>query len=528
VSIAPMRRQLGGRRAGITCFSASTVPIVCAVLFLAIPACSVRKVTRIDAASVQRPQADKIVGITTIKGEDVSFDAPASFNDTTLRASVGKTSYELPLDQIQRYWVEKKEISKGRTIALVATVAAVGIVAAVAATRGGGQSPQPAPTPPPKTSCPFIYSWDGTQFVLDAEPYGAAITRGLERDDYSELKHLRANNGSYRLLVRNEADETQFTNLMALQVVDHETNTQVIADGSGGYHIVKGPQPPISARDHTGRDILRWLEAQDRLIWEPDAVADTSGSIRDEITMTFRKPKDGKTVKLVTNVATGRWGAFMIKESLLAHGRDLNAWYQLIDTSPKDREALLAWNRREELYELKVYVKEATGWEPRGIIPGGGPEVAQSRVVLLDASHAQGDALQIQVRPPAGFWALNYFAVDPSPDEQPRVETLRPVKAEDETGKSVLPSISALDDSYYTMPVPGNRANVEFPAPASRPGMERTVFLHSRGYYQLHLNPSGEPNNAVLQLSQNVPDAAARLAAIRYSQWRNDNVARTH
>ena len=500
--------------------------LVFTALFWATSGCSVRKVSRIDAPSLQAPPLGKVVGITTTKGEEVSFDAPASFDDRTLRASVKKAAYEIPVDQIQRYWVERKEISKGRTIALVATVAAVGVIAAVVATRGGGQTAQPTqPTQPAKTSCPFIYSWDGTQFVLDAEPYGAAVTQGLERDDYSELRHLRANNGLYRLLVRNEADETQFTNLMALQVVDHEPNTQVIADGSGRYHTVRTPQAPISAQDRTGRDVHRWLEAEDRLIWEPDAVADTNGSIRNEITMTFRKPKDANIVKLVTNVSTGRWGAFMIRESLLAHGRDLNAWYQLIDNSPKDRESLLAWNRREELYELKVYVKEATGWEPRGIIPGGGPEVAQSRVVLLDVSHAQGEALQIQIRPPAGFWALNYFAVDYSPDTQPRVETLRPAKAEDERGKSILSSISALDGSYYTMPVTGNRANVEFPAPAAYPGMERAVFLHSRGYYQLHLSPTGDPNNAVLQLSQDVPDAAARLAAVRYGQWRNENVA---
>lgn len=489
------------------------------LLLLAVPCvqmgCYVRQVQDVPAASVSQPEKEKIVGITTVKGESISFNPPgASINDKILHASVNKMPYEIPLDQVERYWVERKELSKGRTAGIIVAVAVVGVIAGVAATHHSNPSP-------PKSSCPFIYSWNGSEYVLDAETYAGAITRGLERDDYSELEHLIADKGFYRLMITNEAEETEFTNLMALQVVDHPAQTQVVADESGNYHIVAAPQPPISARDNFGHDLLRWLEAPDRLIWEPEAARDASHGVRHEITMTFPKPKGATTAKLVANAATGTWGAFMIPESLALHGRDLEAWYQQIDNNQKEREALLAWSLREELYELKVYVQEPTGWQLGGIIPGGGPVVAQNRAVLLDVSRVPGDELHVQIRPPAGFWALNYFAVDYSAESLPRVETLRPVKALDESGKSVLAELSDVDDSYYTMPVQGNRAYVTFPAPALRPGMRRTVFLHSRGYYRLHLTPQGEPNTAVLREIGGVPDAAARLAALRYSQWQN-------
>lgn len=490
--------------------------VVAVLLLLAVSfvqtGCYVRKVQQVPPSDVSQPAKEKIVAITTTTGETVSFDAPgASISDKTLHALLKKTPYEIPLDQVQRFWIERKELSKGRTYGLVAAVAVVGILVAVAATHPAKSS----------TSCPFVYSWDGSEYVLDAEPYGGATTRGLERDDFSELEHLRADNGSYRLLVTNEAEETQFTNLMALQVIDHPAKTQVLADEFGGYHTVTAPQPPISARDHLGRDLLRWLEAPDRLIWEPEAVLDAKGAVRHEITMTFPKPKGATTAKLLTNASTGMWGAFMIRESLALHGRDLEAWYRSIDNDKKEREALLAWNLREELYALKVYVKEPTGWELRGVVPGGGPVVAQNRVILLDVSRVPGDELQIQIRPPAGFWALNYFAVDYGSEIGPRVETLRPAKAQEASGRDVLSELLAVDNSYYTMPVRGNRAYVTFPAPAPRPGMRRTVFLHSRGYYRLHLTPQGEPNTAVLREFGEVPDAAARLAALRYSQEQN-------
>ena len=71
--------------------------------------------------------------------------------------------------------MERKELSKSRTIGLVAAVAVgtVAIIVGVAAAT--------------KQSCPFVYSWDGKQYVFDAEPYGGAITRGLEKDDFSTL-----------------------------------------------------------------------------------------------------------------------------------------------------------------------------------------------------------------------------------------------------------------------------------------------------------------------------------------------------
>jgi hypothetical protein len=148
--------------------------------------------------------------------------------------------------------------------------------------------------------------------------------------------------------------------------------------------------------------------------------------------------------------------------------------------------------------------------------------VAQNRVVTLDVSRVRGDQLQIQIRPPSGYWALNSFAVDYSTAPEPRVQRIPAVTAEDESGKSVIAAISGIDESYYEMPVIGNRAYITFPAPkASKPGSNRTSFLHARGYYRVHLPAEGEPNREILQQTAQVPDLAARLAAMRFSQWRS-------
>src|SRR5262249_33523488 len=152
--------------------------------------------------------------------------------------------------------------------------------------------------------------------------------------------------------------------------------------------------------------------------------------------------------------------------------------------------------------------------------------VAEGGVVVRDARHAPGDNLVIRPRPPVGFWALNSFAVDYGPDQTPIVEKVRPLKAWDDGHRDLLTRLSKTDDAYYAMPNVGDRAWVEFPASPTRPGMERTVFLHSRGYYKLHLTGNGKPDLATLQQIRDVPDAAARFAVKRYGEGRAKRASR--
>src|SRR5262245_23902995 len=313
---AKLRRALGLK--ATTCRF-----LIAALIFtLLIPLadCKVTKTVRLDPSEVKEPEKERIVGVTTADGKDVRFDpSGATLRGGAIQASVNGAPYQITLDQVQRFWVERKELSKARTIGLIAGVAAGTIIAGIALALAT------------KQSCPFIYSWNGSEYVFDAEPYGGAITRGLERDDYSELENLRAENGLYRLMVTNEVPETQYTNLMELQVVDHPAATRVVADEWGGFHVLAERQRPISARDNQGRDLLPCLAATDRVIWEAQPIPDANGAIRQEIVLAFPKPKGATRARLVANVATGLWGSGMIKEMLKLRGRDLESWYDSMD-----------------------------------------------------------------------------------------------------------------------------------------------------------------------------------------------------
>jgi hypothetical protein len=457
-----------------------------------------------------RDVGERVIGATMIDGSDVRFDSLGGYvrTDTVFAMQKGEP-VRLPLDRVQRLWVRKADAGK-TALAVIGVFGGVFLVtAAIAAAT--------------KESCPFVYSWDGTRYVFDAEPYGGAISRGLERNDYGRLENLKPEGGLYKLLVTNEVNETQMTNMMELWVVDHAPGARVLPDLQGGLHVVSQAIPPASAFDRQGRDLRPWLKATDRTIWESIAVADSGGGMRDEIVLTFPKPPNMKSARLITNVATGIWGSHMIRAMLQLRGREVGAWYARVDGGTHSRDSLLAWDLREELYHLRIEVQEPDGWHTRGVLPGGGPFISEDRVLPLDLSRVAGDTVRLRIRPPRGFWALNSFALDYGAARPAAVDTLRPVTARDARWGDMLPALSTSDDSYYAMPYTGDHGYLTFNAPAPRAGLERTVLLHTRGYYRLHLPIGGTPDTATLNRLSFVPGAAAQFAAEQFSQWQVAN-----
>jgi hypothetical protein len=490
------------------------------MLFLS--GCKVRTVQQVPAASLSPLSASQmIVRVTTVKGEDVQFDPPgATIKDGTVSGVFKKAPVNVPLADVQRFWVQTTQVSTARTVGLVAGLtAAVVVVAVVAAEASKTSTPAPTTSSTLGGSCPYVYSWDGTRYVFEAEPYGGAIARGLEKDDYSELGQLQEEDGRYKLRMTNEVDETQMTNLTELWVVDHPEGTRVVLDVDGKMHTVSAPQNLLSAHDAEGHDLLPWLRSTDHLIWEPPPVPDASGSLQGDIVMTFPKPVGATQVKLVANATTSLWGSMMIKKIVALRGRDVGMFYLALNHSKSVRRQLTAWEEREELYRLKVYVEEPTGWEVRGVLPGTGTFNSMDRILPLDVSHVQGDQLHIRIHPTAGFWALNSFAVDYTPDSPVRMEKVKPATAQDLQGKDVLPELAAVDGRYLAMPNIGDSADITFAAPPASAGAERTVFLHTRGYYKLHVSGTGEPDKATLKAIDKVPGGAARFAAAQYGQW---------
>lgn len=489
---------------------------LCIVLLLALNLVDCYKVTKMNAETVLSPPTgapslENVIGVTLKDGREIKFDQGQRtfLRDTTIEARVKGASVFIPTSDLQRVWIQSMD--KGRT-----TLAAIGIAFGIFAVAVGVAIAT-------KESCPFVYSWDGTQYVFDGEPYGGAITRGLERDDYSHLEHLRADSKrNYRLMVTNEVNETQYTNSMELMVIDHRPGARIEMDEWGRPHDVTTALAPASARDQDGKDLVAWLSAVDGKIWEPLPSINPVSGVRQEIVLSYPKPRGAKRASLVAHAGTGMWGSHMIRELLQLRGGEVSSWYNVIDTDRGALDALRAWNVAQELYVLKLDVDEGGAWNTRGLLPGGGPFLTETRVVPLDISAVTGDSLRLRIRPPSGFWAMNSFEIAYDEVDQPlAITNVVPATARTSDDRDVLGDLRTADDRYYGMPTTNDRAIVTFVAPPPPlAGTERSIFLHTRGYYRLHLPESGPADHAGLQRITSERDGAARMAAESFAKRR--------
>ena len=468
---------------------------------------------------------EKIVKLMTLDGTIVEFDHEggrylpmrnviAGFARGTERYGQRATAetivpLSIPADSVTQLWVQRSNPA-GTVFAVIGIAAvvilAVGLIAVAL-----------------KESCPFVYSYDGSRYVFDAEPLGGAICRGLQRAECSRLDYLKAADGEYRLMLRNEVDETQYLDAIRLLVVDHAPDQLIVPDTAGRLHVITQAAPLRAAVDENGRDITSFLRERDGAAWQTHlaGLSPTEADTRHHLTLTFPKPADAKRARLIVNAGTAIWGSNMIREMLQMRGDGVDGWYQEVDRRGPRLWELFSFNLREELYLMKLYVQRDTTLVERGMILGGGPFIAEDRVIEFDVSDLPGETLTIHLNPPKSFWTLDYMAVEYDRDSVATAQALDIVRGSDQDGADIAGPLRQSDGQYYVMPQKGNWAEVSFAAlPPPGDNLERSIFLETDGYYEIQTDKSQPQQTELVQRMLNEPGAIAAYSIVRYLEWR--------
>jgi hypothetical protein len=424
-----------------------------------------------------------------------------------------KEKKEFALSAIKSVRIEKMNTGYVFLFGGVAVVAAWLIIGAAT-----------APEPPPSECCPFIYSFDGHQYVFDAEPYGGAICQGLARTEWCELENLKEVNGQYKILIENQLNETQYTDELKLVVVDHPQGVKVAPDNLGCIHSISNPGSPLRALDKHGRNILPLIDKKDGKFWEAELEPNISAeNLREELLLEFPKPSGVKKAKLWVNGCTTLWGSQVAREFLRLFGNELPKWYSDVNSLGTAYQQITSWYLREELYLLQIRVKEKDGWKSKGLIYGGGPMASEDKAYAFDVSDVTGDMLRIRLTPASQFWKIDYLALDYGDNLPLDVIEVNALEAVDCDGRDIRDLLSLRDHNYLVMPKIGDSAEVVFTAPAQEPGTKRSIFLKASGYYNIHLEPDGEPQRETISRIFNEPGFTAHFAYQEFLKWKNGN-----
>lgn len=375
------------------------------------------------------------------------------------------------------------------------------------------------------SSCPFIYAWDGANFVPVAEPLGGAITPGLARTDLSELEGITADGGTYRIIVGNEIDETQHVDALRLVAVDHPAGTRVVADRLGAPRVVGAAALPIAARDQAGASVLPELEREDDHWWpaRTDGPAFEAGRARDTLTLEFARPA-ADSATLLVHARTDLWGAYMLKRMLELWGGQVDQWYQLLDHSVATRAANEEWARREEMWVLRLWVKEDAGWAEQQVVVGGGPYLSETQAIPLDLSRVSARTVQLRLHPPSGYWRIGYAALAPASSVPSSIHELPVAEVAAPGDTAARDLLAQRDGRHLVMPRIGDRVELRFTAPAApAPGMHRTVFARTSGWYRVHTARDAPRDAARLDSIWMTPGYPVDFARREYEAWRAAN-----
>jgi len=343
-------------------------------------------------------------------------------------------------------------------------------------------------------SCPFVYSEAGPDITMEGEIYSGATAIPVERDDYLKLKSIKPIDGQYRIRITNEVKEIQNTNLAELLIFDHSPKAEILVDKYGIAHSITDIRQPVKASNAYGRSLLPELTQCDNARYISEIRNDDL--LLDTISLSFDRPLNSTHAKLVVSGKNTMWLDYMFGRLSDMFGNRYDEWVKIRNKRP--REALLQWSLDQGI-PLAVYIETDSGLEFVDYYNTPGPAADKKDVLQLDLSRTSGDRVNVKLVSGVMFWDFDYAGMDFTPDLKMTGKTVTIDNAIDDTGKDVTSLLFNDDDRYMVQPFINNEARLNFMVPPVIPGMERSVFLHSKGNYEPVRDASGKPDMELLK-----------------------------
>lgn len=332
-------------------------------------------------------------------------------------------------------------------------------------------------------NCPHVYAFDGEEYQLETSLFTGAVTKGLERHDYKILQDYLADQVQIKIV--NEELELQHTDLLELLVVQHSPGTMVAPDANGYIYSIDNPIAASRILTADGKDYAFEVNEQDDLSFAFDVEGENDFS---DLYLTFDSiPKEQEKGNLVLRLKNTTWGGLVYKQFISKFGSYYEKWSEKNQHKPGDKT--MEWARSQGI-PLAVEIKESGKWKNVGFIDLIG-EINYTTIVLPVDFSADRNPVEFRLRSGFMFWELDYVALDLENKIVSDYETLKPAKAMGHDGTDFIESLSYTDGVYMDHLNPGNYTEVVYEPIASKPGLNRTLILHSKGYYQSNFNLTG-------------------------------------
>ncbi len=376
-----------------------------------------------------------------------------------------------------------------------------------------------------KGSCAFLYAWNGTrfEFVTDVMwrsalgmPLGmlgggaTAFAPAGASQEYLRIpgSALQPRGGKYVVQVTEELWETAYADRLELLAVDHPDSIDVFVDERfvpPGPPVrlrifdITHPQPPRTASDDRGRDLLAALRTHDfvyasdltplryqGLVEPHDLILDLGPDAGRDSSFLFLRgwiyPTDASI-----NVALSQQSQIKPRMPTLevrdATGRWVTAIANLGFPSGKDKTMVIGLSGKFPTsdHHVRIRTNLQIYWDQAFVAQDIGGRSGVTRITPLEALsadlHFRGYSRTYRKGGRYGPWWFDYDSVSTAAE-------WRPIEGSFTRFGDVLPLLKSADDMYVIM-APGDEMTVEFDAtaaPALPAGWRRDFLLYSDGW----------------------------------------------
>ncbi len=340
-------------------------------------------------------------------------------------------------------------------------------------------------------NCPHVYTHNGNSYNYSNTLYTGAIHKKIERFDYKLLPDYNIKSDTYKIQLKNEDEENQYTNFMDLIAISHDKSYEVLSDQKGNFYSLSDIKSPSKVIDDNGNSQKSALENRDDAGFTFDSYGQDNYS---NLIAHFEKPKEMNQAKLVLRIKNSPWGGFVYEEFTQLFGDYFDNWSKKMSKkSPNQIEN----NLKKGGVVLVVSVQKNNQWKDIETINLVGDVSYNSIVVPIPVDELTGDDITIRLRSGYKFWDIDYLGIDFSAQKKFEVEHISPTitsSLESSKQKSLLKN----DDDYFFHPKNSEPVSIAFNnIPNS--SNARTLILCSKGYYVPQKSVSGKIQLAKLR-----------------------------
>ncbi|MHC1706648.1 MAG: hypothetical protein AB9842_03885 [Bacteroidales bacterium] len=327
-------------------------------------------------------------------------------------------------------------------------------------------------------SCPtFYYQEDQYVFSSNAEGFSSSITPSLEKGDIDALGNPEINSRDFRLLMKNEAQETHAVNQVELLAVPRSKGQRVFHDAEGSFFLGSTAVSPDIAKAPEG-NILPLLESIDDK--ERYSVTDNEDLKKKEIIDLTFKNNRGNTQGLVLNFRQSLLPTFLFYSALSYMGDELSDVLAGVETNPFMRRELESSFRILGGIEVLAWNPLHSEWEKIQTLFEAGPIARNLQIIPLPSECCENREIKVRLRMSQGLWRIDYAGLSNILKKADPVH----IKADkiERNGESHPDALKALmiDDKKYQLSLPGDKFTFHFAFPDDR---DYELFVYSKGYY---------------------------------------------